>query len=187
MRFTADPIADGRLTLLGRAWRGAAWRFVISDELGQEYCRRYTDMPFSVVTDGVDTIESDVRPRPQNRRLYFMGLLHLAYEANFVALLEAFGHAGSRDNGSAPLLTCRCGSIPLASLRGRKINVLPFGDETDVDDDLESADMLYLPLPFSVDDEPLARFSLSTKLVTYLASGIPILYHGPAFGVAYSC
>ena len=26
---------------------------------------------------------------------------------------------------------------------------------------------------------PFVRFSLSTKLVTYLGSGLPIIYHGP--------
>ncbi len=30
-----------------------------------------------------------------------------------------------------------------------------------------------------------ARYSLSTKMVTYAGSGVPILYHGPADSAAY--
>jgi glycosyltransferase involved in cell wall biosynthesis len=56
---------------------------------------------------------------------------------------------------------------------------LPFSSEGDVARDLEEADLVYLPLPFGESFEPFVRLSLSTKLVTYLGSGVPILYHGP--------
>ncbi len=57
--------------------------------------------------------------------------------------------------------------------------MLPFGSEKDVAVDMESADLLYMPLPFAERNQNFARFSLSTKMITYLGSGLPILYHGP--------
>ena len=52
--------------------------------------------------------------------------------------------------------------------------------------DLVNADCLYLPLHFGEADRPFGAYSLSTKMVTYLASGIPLLYHGPAGTAAYN-
>jgi hypothetical protein len=49
---------------------------------------------------------------------------------------------------------------------------------------MELADVLYLPLPFCERHRDFVRLSLSTKLVSYLASGLPIVYHGPAEAAA---
>jgi hypothetical protein len=54
-----------------------------------------------------------------------------------------------------------------------------------VREDISRSDLLYLPLMFEPEYRDMVAFSLSTKLVTYLASGIPILYHGPPNGAAY--
>ena len=42
-----------------------------------------------------------------------------------------------------------------------------------------------MPLPFGEAYEKFARYSLSTKMVTYAGSGVPILYHGPTTSAAY--
>ncbi|MDQ6707562.1 MAG: hypothetical protein M3Z85_16485, partial [Acidobacteriota bacterium] len=51
--------------------------------------------------------------------------------------------------------------------------------------DLEFADLLYMPMPFGVEHQNFARYSLSTKMVTYVGSALPILYHGPRTSAAY--
>jgi hypothetical protein len=75
----------------------------------------------------------------------------------------------------------RCGGVRPGSLAGYEkfVRVLPFASEAAVQSDMEQTDLLYLPLPFETKYESFVRFSLSTKMVTYLGSGIPILYHGP--------
>ena len=40
-------------------------------------------------------------------------------------------------------------------------------------------------MPFGKAYEGFGQFSLSTKMVTYAGSGIPILYHGPMSTAAY--
>ena len=42
-----------------------------------------------------------------------------------------------------------------------------------------------MPMPFGEAHEKFARYSLSTKMVTYAGSGVPILYHGPVTSAAY--
>jgi hypothetical protein len=41
-------------------------------------------------------------------------------------------------------------------------------------------------LPFTAEHRAFGAYSLSTKMVTYLGSGIPILYHGPTGTAAYN-
>jgi hypothetical protein len=65
------------------------------------------------------------------------------------------------------------------------VTVLPFANEAQVRADMETADLLYLPMPFGDSHENFARYSLSTKMVTYAGSGVPILYHGPPTSAAF--
>jgi hypothetical protein len=173
---------------LEEAWMGADLRFVISDELGREYNRRYGAREFIVVTDGLDHVAEAPRAVPTHLRVYFMGLFHLVYEPNLQKFIEALELLSSK---LAPTveqsITLRCGSIR-SSLRkqSRLVRVLPFGSEADVQADFGSADWLYLPLPFTPEHRAFGAYSLSTKMVTYLGSGIPILYHGPTGTAAYN-
>jgi glycosyltransferase involved in cell wall biosynthesis len=173
------------LRQLERVWRAADRRFVISEPLGEEYSKRYGAREYQVVTDGVTEIHEARDSAGEALRIYFAGLFHLSYRENFDALIEAAKLR--RAQGRDVELTCRCGTLEQRYLQhGDLVTVLPFADEQAVANDLERASLLYLPLPFDSEHEDLVRFSLSTKLVTYLASGIPILYHGPSYGAAYS-
>ena len=46
---------------------------------------------------------------------------------------------------------------------------------------LSQADILYCPYPFDAEMEEVSRLSFPSKLVLYLASGRPILFHGPTW------
>jgi len=170
------------------AWRNAEARFVICDQLGEEYCRRYGARDYIIVTDGLESVASAPPKRaPSELRIYFMGLFHLEYEENLRALCTALERVRSLRPSMRVSITLRCGTLrpEVARIAPDIIRVLPFGTEADVQRDLSRADLLYLPLPFGTHFEPLVRFSLSTKMVTYLGSGVPILYHGPQTSVAY--
>ena len=71
--------------------------------------------------------------------------------------------------------TFRCGRIREEVIAGVPgVRVLPFGSEADVEADMSQATLLYMPLPFAAEDECFVRFSLSTKMISYLGSGRPI-------------
>lgn len=178
-RVPAQAAREGLL----EAWQKAHLRFVVSPQLGEEYCRLYGRRDYIIVTDGVEQLaEVRVAPPVEQLNIYFMGLFHLSYEENLRGLLRAIAQLPARVS-----VTLRCGQLHARDLRAsERIRVLPFGSENDVQRDLAEADLLYLPLPFAPEFEPFVRLSLSTKLVTYLGSGIPILYHGPREAAAHS-
>lgn len=177
-RLALDRLAD--------AWRAADERFVISQALGEEYCARYGRGNYEIVTDGLrdsDFLSPHTWNRPQ-LRCYFAGLFHRGYRANVIILLQALALLASRHPGFQPSLTCRCGTLPELPRSEVPLKVLEFGSEADVRADLTTADLLYLPLMLEPEFRDMTAFSLSTKLITYLGAGVPILYHGPADSAA---
>jgi glycosyltransferase involved in cell wall biosynthesis len=170
------------------AWRGAQSRFVISKRLGEEYCRRYGAQDYTIITDGLDEIASSPAQRvPNEFRIYFMGLFHLEYEDNLLALLKALQQFRDHYPSVRVSVTLRCQALRPKLLRVARdmVRVLPFASESTVQKDIERADLLYLPLPFDEAFKPFVKWSLSTKMVTYVGSGVPILYHGPSDSHAY--
>ncbi len=187
LAYTSTTPSSAREAAMQKAWSEATARFVISDALGREYCRRYGERPFQIVTDGLTSLSPLRAADSANRlRIYFMGLFHMGYEKNLRAFLEAIALYEKAHPDVAVTLTFRCEHIRAQILAGVKpVTVLPFENEEQVQRDLEAADLLYLPLPFGDEHQNFSRFSLSTKMVTYLGSGLPILYHGPTSSAAF--
>jgi hypothetical protein len=169
------------------AWRDASACFVISEALGREYCQRYGARAYHIVTDGLSAL-TQLRGATDSKelRIYFMGLFHMVYEPNLRALLDGL-ELFRRQHGSVDVrVTCRCEHIRPQVLHGSTpVTILPFASEAQVRQDMENADLLYMPIPFGEAYEKFARYSLSTKMVTYAGSGVPILYHGPVASAAY--
>jgi glycosyltransferase involved in cell wall biosynthesis len=178
---------DHREGAMRSAWCDASARFVISEALGSEYCERYGARDYHVVTDGLsDLTPPRARTDSSELRIYFMGLFHMAYERNLRALLDGVGIFERQHPSIAFRLTCRCEHIRSQVIDGATaVTVLPFANEAQVRRDMETADLLYMPIPFGAAHEKFARYSLSTKMVTYAGSGVPILYHGPENSAAY--
>ena len=189
LAYTAGSAArrEQREAGMRSAWREASARFVISEALGREYCERYGARDYHVVTDGLtDLVQPRANADPDQLRIYFMGLFHMVYERNLRALLDGLKIFERQHPSINVQVTCRCEHIRAQVLDGTKaVTVLPFASEAQVSKDMESADLLYMPLPFGEAYEKFARYSLSTKMVTYAGSGVPILYHGPATSAAY--
>jgi hypothetical protein len=172
------PYLPRALDRLGHVWRQAPARVVISEAMGQEYDRRYGTRPHVVVTDGLRSVAASAR-QPEGLRVYFMGSIHLSYEANFGVLFDALRRVKAETPTLPVSLTVRGGfPFPVRS-DGVAVEVRPWGSQAEVEADMAEADVLYFPLPFEPRYAAFARFSLSTKLVSYLGSGVPILYHGP--------
>jgi glycosyltransferase involved in cell wall biosynthesis len=187
--FTAERMI-GRARVhraMKKAWLDADARFVVSEPLGQEYCARYGVRRYEIVSDGVGRVApAAVAPKRNALRVYFMGLFHFTYAPNLRVLIDAL-QLLAREQTSEISLTLRCGLLPRDIQQSAPpfVRVLPFGSEEDVAGDLDNADLLYMPLQFSDEFARFVRFSLSTKMITYLGSGIPILYHGPTDSAAY--
>jgi hypothetical protein len=167
---------------LATVWREADTRTVISEAMGNTYSERYGSRPYEVITDGLaeNQIASSPRARSEKRlNVYFMGSVHLTYQQNFQSLLDALNTVSENHPEKDVRLTIR-GGVPFDLDPGTvPLERLGWGTQEDIEQDLETADLLYFPLPFAPEHDTFVRLSLSTKLVTYLGSGIPVLYHGP--------
>ena len=170
-------IASGEL---GGAWRGADRCFVISPEMGEEMSRRFGDREFVLVTDGLRTVADRPRDRSGARlTAYFMGAIHLSYAENLEALAAGMA-CWQKRSGLQMRIVMRSGRLPEADMDPSvSIEVREWADQEAIEADLAEASFVYLPLPFGEEHESFVRFSLSTKLVTYLGSGLPVLFHGP--------
>lgn len=162
-----------------RLWRAADRRFVISAELGDKYSNDFGSENWTILSDGVDGSEFR-NPRGHHGRtlnIYFGGMLHVDYYPLFEALAKALDCLV--EQGWHPVMHLR-GTQRLVFMESRRFETrqLP---ATLSDDELRSdhqmADILYLPIGFSIPHFYL--HSLSTKMVGYLASSGAILYHGP--------
>jgi hypothetical protein len=112
--------------------------------------------------------------------IYFMGLFHQSYQDNLRALLAAQTMIQEHFRKTRLRIRLRCDSIPADLVTAQnEVEVLPFATQDQVLRDMEEADLLYLPLPFGEKYTDFVRYSLSTKMVTYLGSGRPILLHAP--------
>lgn len=178
---TGHPWTGRMLEAMAAGWRNAKGIYVISDEMGREYSRRYGARVYEIVTDGLTEVAPGPLPRlAKSLRIYFMGLFHYRYQANLRALLDALKILRAKQPDRNIAVTLRCGGIFGEIAKDDvPVTVLPFAPESEVANDMRSADLLYQPLPFEAESANFGRFSLSTKLVTYLGSGLPILYHGP--------
>jgi len=178
--LSGKPELSKALNCLGIVWAKAQNCIVISEAMGREYCRRYGERPFIVVTDGLIKVASAPRLRlTKHLHVYFMGAVHLSYKANFYAFLKALDKFQELNSEWQVSFTIR-GELPFKlSSSLIQIQILPWSSESEVDKDLEEANFLYLPLPFGAAYDSFSRYSLSTKMVTYLGSGLPILFHGP--------
>ncbi len=169
-------------------WRDAVNRFVISAEMGAEYSARYGQRPWLKITDGLSEVAIAPRPREPKRQgltLYFAGAVNVPYEANLRAVQQALKLFQEQNPADVVRLVLRGGRhFEWEDSSAPKIEVRPFGPPQEVEADLEEADILYLPLSIDPRHSNFAKFSLSTKMVTYLGSGLPILYHGPADAAA---
>lgn len=170
---------------LAKAWQQADGRIVISDAMGRAYCERFGNQKYTVVTDGIEQLPMAPKVIPsKSLRVYFMGSVHLSYQENFRNLVLGLDQFSKEYPDWTVSFTIR-GHLPF-SLPSVNIPIeyLPWATEAEVAKDFDRIDLLYLPLPFGESYQSFSRYSLSTKMVTYLGSGVPILYHTPADSAA---
>lgn len=168
-------------------WNRADRRLVISDELGKHYQQAFGNKPYDLITDGVYADEityPGADDTSQPFEVYFAGLLHLGYLPLFEVLADALDKL-SADGLSFKVILRATQNLPFLNNRlfQTEYRGITLNDE-ELKAELNSADILYLPIKFTEADFYL--YSLSTKMVGYLGAPGCILYHGPSDSAAYS-
>lgn len=176
--YYGSPLLGTMQSKLREVWSAAHRRIVISDAMGQYYCNKFDERPFEVFTDGLTEIASQpVIKSATALKIYFMGSMHLSYAANFRSLTQAAKIIQER-SGINTQIICRGGGIPEFE-DNPHVTTLPWASQQAIAQEICSAHLLYLPLPFGEEFDQFVKYSFPTKLITYSGSGIPILFHGP--------
>ena len=179
----AVPLGGLRERWMKDAWQDAARILAISPELAEEYGARYGHRSYEVITDGAEILTEVPGIQPEARDLYMFGSFHLSYEDNLRIVARVMADDGAK-------VRARVGALrpEFAKEVVDNVTVLPYVSLSELRSttitDLVPTAALYLPLPFGKDYHWFTRFSLSTKLISYLGMGRPIIYHGPAEAAA---
>ncbi len=171
--------SGGSYESTNKLWTQANRRLVISQELGSEYQRLFANLEYEILTDGV-TLRELSKPKGLIKKsliIYFAGLLHIDYLPLFTVLVKSLNIMVN--NGYDITLILRGTQlIKFSEDIHFRIMYKPFSlNNSELKSEMDSADILYLPMKFS--DKNFYMFSLSTKMVGYLGASGVTLYHGP--------
>lgn len=175
--------SKGNFKSTEKLWNLADRRLLISEELGEEYCRLFGRKEFEIITDGI-AVKNIAQPKvkfglKEKYTIYFGGLLHIDYYPLFESFSKTLDELLDINKGLKIEFILR-GTQKLSFLENRKfiVEYRPFTtDDDELRLELNEADLLYLPFKFS---EPLLyKYSLSTKMVGYTGASGCIFYHGP--------
>jgi hypothetical protein len=167
-------------------WNLSDRRIVISEELGQEYSKLFGVKEFLIITDGLKPDEITMAKSQINSdemKIYFGGLLHLDYYELFESFCSALEFYSIQNNKKVSLILRGTQHLSFLNDSKLKIEYRPFSiDNKVLKDDLDEADILYLPIKFN--DYDFYKFSFSTKMIGYLGASGNIFYHGPSDSAA---
>ena len=165
-------------------WNRSDRRLMISAELGEEYVRLFGYKKFEIITDGV-SLEEISRPKQISKdriSIYFAGLMHIDYYPLLEVLADSLDILVSQGYSFKFILR---GTQEIYFLKTRKFEIdyrSEFISDEEIKKELDMADILYLPIKFSLPDFYL--YSLSTKMISYLGASGSILFHGPSDSAA---
>jgi hypothetical protein len=169
-----------------KLWNYADRRLVISEELGLKYSKEFGEKEYEIITDGLNNNEIQ-RPKSISNNglltIYFGGLLHYDYLPLFKLLADAIEKIIETRNIDINLVLRGVKNVPFLNNRRFTIEYRNnFVSDQQIAQELNEADILYLPIKFTRPEFYL--YSLSTKMVGYLGAPGKILYHGPAESAA---
>jgi glycosyltransferase involved in cell wall biosynthesis len=177
-------VASFGLDRLRRGLSKAACRMAISEEMKQQY-ESLTDTRFLVVHNGATDFPYDVGTDGRGAELVirYLGSVSVIQHGALVDMAEAV----RRTNAGG--VRCRLeivGSfwdegLDASFVDGVSVRRIgPYVPSDQWIDLMRSADVLMIPVSFSVNHDIDVRLSLPTKLLEYLSSGTPVLVYGPA-------
>lgn len=166
-------------------WQQANRRLVISPELGNQYVKEFGEKDFEIITDGLYASEIAAPKQFTGNRLtiYFGGLLHWDYLPLFRVLADALDTITNEKNMQCKLVIRGAATIDFLKKRSFSVEYRnDFVSDAAISQELNEADILYLPIKFT--NAAFYLYSLSTKMIGYLGAAGKILYHGPADSAA---
>lgn len=151
---------------------------VIGESMRDAYFRRYGKRGV-IVRHGLEIARREPEASVDLLRIGFAG--SVTARSAFSTLLDALDGCHWRVAGRPVELVLLGPRFDLWSRGSRRISCLGYRSVVDTVEALGSCDFSYLPQPFEADWRPFAELSFPSKLTTYLAAGVPLLLHAPAY------
>ncbi|RJO65766.1 MAG: glycosyltransferase [Myxococcales bacterium] len=165
-----------RLLRQSRVVGAASWA------MAEDYQARYgvRAVPLASSLDAAQAREPATAPHAEGPlTISLAGQIYA--EDEWDALMEAIDGMNWTIGGRPIKVRLMGGYINLKSSRRRNIEYLGYATQAETLDLMADSDVLYCPYWFDKDYEEVARTSFPAKLTTYLASGRPVFFHGPAY------
>lgn len=167
--------------LLDGIIRMSSIRFAVTAKMADEYSKRY-DRPFYVCPNGIDVKTISPNTNERNNSIVYIGGIGDHNIDSMLFMAKAIQRYNER-NGSSLLFDIY--SKPSLKRKNKLSSLCSTCRFTDWIDHssimriLQTAHALYLPISLSNDVVLYTRFSMSTKMCEYMASGTPVIYVGP--------
>ena len=178
-----DRVTRGRTmsrfqTLLRRAKRVG----VICEEALSHYGNLST-VPMTIVRHGLEGTLKTPRWDFETTNEFRIGFSGSLYAFNAWKTLErGLDQLNWESNGRKIALVVAGGHIEFTSRSRADARFVGWRPQRELHELLCSCDALYLPQSFSSADRALTQLSFPTKLSSYVATGRPVIAHGPVYG-----
>lgn len=152
---------------------------VMSEGMKQEYETRY-GVPTIIIRHGInqdDWVLPADKPDTNYLTIGFAGSIYAKHE--WSSLISALSRANWLIAGKQVRIRVLGPSIPPSFLNEARIEYLGYQSVKNTINILSKVDVNYLPYWFDESHSISVQLCFPTKLSTYLASGRPVLYHGP--------
>jgi len=172
--FTRRRTARRFARILAKADRTA----VIGEAMGEHYTKRF-GARCQIIRHGVSdaTMPRDAPTSADEFVIGFSGGMYCqsAWKAFQAALAKLNWHVA----GKRIRFVVMSGHVSFSSQSPAHVEYLGWRADDEVHARLSECDLLYLPQPFEPSQRALAELSFPTKLSAYVATGRPVMIHGP--------
>jgi glycosyltransferase involved in cell wall biosynthesis len=175
-----DPLtAQSTQLLFNDAIQRSASVAAASRPMADEYHRRFGVKAIAILPSLPKAMARS--PDAAIGKTLTIGMAGQFYAANEWRELVARLDAALWTIAGRPVRIIAMGPKAPPSIVSDKVTFLGWKSQSDAIDILSGCDFLYCPYPFDPSMEDVSRYSFPSKLVLYLASGRPVIFHGPDF------
>lgn len=159
-----------------RACATASWA------MSEEYTNKYGVKNLPVISSLDSKWACQPATKSNNSDEFLIGMAGQIYARDeWNALICALDKCGWKISGRKIRLRILSRGMPRGATSPKNAEYLGWMNQQEAIKVLSGVDMLYLPYWFSAEFREEATLSFPSKLVTYLAAGRPIVFHGPDY------
>ena len=170
------------LSIFDRAIRSSAACGTASVPMAEEYAGRYAVPTVPLLPSLDPSMARLIRSRPWSEDRFVIGMAGQVYaDREWDALLKALETNGWRIAGRDVTIRHVGRPVNVRTDWGKRVEECGWQTQDETIRLISETDLAYCPYWFDPAFEEAARLSFPSKLTTYFAAGVPVLFHGPEY------